>query len=140
MRCEEIMKRELECISPDGTVEEAARMMRDANVGFLPVCGKDKKVQGTLTDRDIAIRVVAAGKPSSTKVSEAMTRDLVACRPDDELGRATGLMKKHQKSRIVVIDGGDRLIGVISLSDVVRNAEDEGASALREISEREARV
>ena len=140
MRCEEIMKRDVECISPDGTVEEAARTMRDANVGFLPVCGRDKKVLGTLTDRDIAVRVVAAGRPPSTKVSDAMTRDLVACRPDDDLQRAVELMSRHQKSRVAVIDGGDRLIGVISLSDVARAAEAEGARALRDITERETRA
>jgi CBS domain-containing protein len=140
MRCEELMKRDVESISPDGTVEQAARTMRDANVGFLPVCGRDKKVLGTLTDRDIAVRVVAAGRPPSTKVSDAMTRDLVACRPDDDLSRAVELMSRHQKSRIAVIDGDDRLIGVISLSDVARAAEVEGARALRDITERETRA
>jgi CBS domain-containing protein len=140
MRCEELMKRDVESISPDGTVEQAARTMRDANVGFLPVCGRDKKVLGTLTDRDIAVRVVAAGRPPSTKVSDAMTRDLVACRPDDDLSRAVEQMSRHQKSRIAVIDGDDRLIGVISLSDVARAAEEQGARALRDITERETRA
>jgi len=140
MRCDELMKRDVECISPDGTVEEAARTMRDSNVGFLPVCGRDKKVLGTLTDRDIAVRVVAAGRPPSAKVSDAMTRDLVACRPNDDLTRAVELMSRHQKSRIVVIDGDDRLIGVISLSDVAQAAEEAGARALRDITERETRA
>jgi CBS domain-containing protein len=140
MRCDEIMKRDLECISPDGSVEEAARQMRDANVGFLPVCGRDKKVLGTLTDRDIVIRVVAAGRLPSSKVSDAMTRDLVACRPKDDLGRAAELMSRHQKSRIVVIDESDRLVGVISLSDLARTEENAGARALRDITERETHV
>ncbi len=59
MRCEEIMKRDTECVSPTDTIERAAAMMRDANVGFLPVCDAEKRVVGTITDRDIAIRLVA---------------------------------------------------------------------------------
>ena len=86
---------------------------------------------------DIVIRVVAAGRPLSTNVSDAMSRDLVACRPEDDLDRAVELMSRHQKSRIVCVDNDDRLVGIISLSDVAQNAEDVGARALRDITELE---
>src|SRR5687768_8048508 len=99
MRCKEIMKREVECASLEESVSQAARRMRDCNVGFLPVCDAAKKVIGTLTDRDIAIRAVAEGRPSSTTAQEIMTRDVVYCRPEDDLETAERLMGSNQKSR-----------------------------------------
>ncbi len=140
MRCQEIMKQDLECISPRDSVEEAAQRMRDENIGFLPVCDESKKVLGTLTDRDIAVRVVAARKPASTMVEEVMTREVIACKPKDDIREAEKAMAQHRKSRIVCCDDDGVLVGVISLSDIVRN---EGArratSTLLEVSEREAR-
>ncbi len=141
MRCQEIMKQDLECISPRDSVEEAAQRMRDENIGFLPVCDESKKVLGTLTDRDIAVRVVAARKPASTAVEDVMTREVVACKPRDDIRDAEQAMAEHRKSRIVCCDDDGVLVGVISLSDIVRN---EGArratSTLMQVSEREART
>ncbi len=140
MRCQEIMKQELECVSPRDTVEDAAMRMREENIGFLPVCDESKKVLGTLTDRDIAVRVVAARKPASTLVEEVMTREVIACQPREDIREAEKLMAEHHKSRIMCVDDGGTLVGVISLSDLVRH---EGArratSTLIEVSEREAR-
>jgi CBS domain-containing protein len=139
MRCEEIMKRDVECVSPRDTVEDAASRMRQANVGFLPVCDQSNKVLGTLTDRDIAIRLVAARKPGSTHVEDVMTTEVVACRPEDDVREAENAMAQHQKSRIMCVDDGGRLVGVISLSDIAQHETGERASeTLREVSEREA--
>ncbi len=139
MRCQEIMKQDLECISPRDTVEDAAQRMRDENIGFLPVCVESRKVLGTLTDRDLAVRVVAARKPASTMVEEVMTREVIACQPKDDMREAEKAMAEHHKSRIMCCDDQGRLVGVISLSDIVRH---EGArratSTLLEVSEREA--
>ncbi len=141
MRCQEIMKQDLECISPRDTVEEAAQRMRDENIGFLPVCDDSKKVLGTLTDRDVAVRVVAARKPASTTVEDVMTREVIACKPKDDIRDAEQAMAEHRKSRIVCCDDDGVLVGVISLSDIVRH---EGArratSTLMQVSEREART
>jgi CBS domain-containing protein len=140
MRCEEIMKHDVECVSPRDTVEDAAIRMRDENVGFLPVCDQSKKVLGTLTDRDIAIRLIAAKKPASTFVEEIMTREVVACRPKDDVREAERLMAKNHKSRIVCVDEEGRLAGVISLSDIAQHERGGRASeTLRGVSEREAR-
>jgi CBS domain-containing protein len=140
MRCDQVMKRDLECVAPGDTVDEAACRMRDANVGFLPVCEQSMKVLGTITDRDITIRVVAEKKPSNTRVSDVMTREVIACRPGDDLQDAEELMARHHKSRIMCIDNG-RLVGVISLSDIAQKERGARASdTLRKISEREARV
>jgi CBS domain-containing protein len=140
MRCQEIMKQDLESVSPSDTVEDAAQRMRDENIGFLPVCDESRKVVGTLTDRDIAVRVVAARKPASTKVEDVMTREAIACDPRDDMREAEQAMAAHHKSRIMCVDDQGTLVGVISLSDIVRH---EGArratSTLLEVSAREAR-
>ena len=141
MTCDEIMKRDVECVSPGDTVEDAAARMRDANVGFLPICDQSRKVLGTLTDRDITIRLVAAGKPGSTLVEDVMTRDAVTCRPDDDIREAQVSMAEHEKSRIMCVDEEGRLAGVISLSDIAQHElGDRAAEILREVSEREART
>ena len=139
MRCEEIMKKSLECVSPGDTVQRAATRMKDRRIGFLPVCDDDQKVLGTLTDRDIALRVVAAGKPTDTPVQEVMTTDCVACRPSDDLATAQRLMAQHQKSRVMCTDKDGCLVGVISLSDIAQHDSTKSASeTLRQITGREA--
>jgi CBS domain-containing protein len=137
MLCEEMMKRDLECLTPKDTVQTAARKMRDAKVGFLPICDPSMKVLGTLTDRDIAIRVVADGKPTATVASDVMTREVVACRPKDDIRKAEQLMGKHQKSRILCIDDTGKLVGVISLSDLAQHDGSGAQQTLREVTERE---
>src|SRR2546428_10111714 len=140
MRCEDIMKRDVECIDPTQPVQEAARRMRDANVGFLPVCDSTRKVLGTITDRDIALRIVAESRPPTTSVGDVMTREVIACRPDDEVTRAEQLMGKHHKSRMICTDQEGRLLGVISLSDIAQVEEPSRASqTMKQVTEREAR-
>jgi CBS domain-containing protein len=141
MRCEEIMKRDLECMSPKDTAEAAAIRMRDHNVGFLPVCDSAGKVLGTVTDRDLVVRVIASKKPGNTPVEGIMTREVVACRPQDDIQRAEQLMAQKHKSRIMCLDDGGRVVGIISLSDIAQHVD--GARALdtlRQVSEREVRA
>lgn len=141
MRCEEIMKRSVECVTTKDTVQDAARKMRDDNIGFLPVCENGTKVLGTITDRDIAIRVCADDRAASkTKIGDVMTREVVGCRPSDDIARAEELMGKHHKSRMLCIDDGGKLVGVISLSDIAQHQADGGAQTLREVTTREAHV
>jgi CBS domain-containing protein len=137
MRCDEIMKRDIECVGLDDTVKDAARKMRDEEIGFLPVCDESNKPIGTLTDRDIAIRVVAEDKPSTTKINDIMTSPPVACRASDDLLEAVRLMREHQKSRIMCTDDNGQIVGVISLSDIVEVTKAVGADALRDVSARE---
>jgi CBS domain-containing protein len=140
MLCQEIMKRDVECLNPQSTAIDAAKRMRDANVGFLPICDNQQKVLGTVTDRDLVLRVMATGRPMNEKLSEVMTREVVACRPGDDLRRAEELMAQHQKSRILCIDEGGRLVGVISLSDIAQHDRAQAGQTLHRISEREARA
>jgi CBS domain-containing protein len=135
------MQRSPERIAPETTVAEAARRMRDACVGFLPVCAADGKVMGVLTDRDIALRVDAPGLAGSTPVSRVMSRGLIACGPGDELDHALALMGRERKCRLVILDDAGRLAGVISLSDLAQHSEPlRLARLLREIYVREYRV
>jgi len=139
MRCEHIMKRNVECVSPGETAQAAAMRMRDENIGFLPVCEKDMKVLGTITDRDLAIRILAEGRPAATSVREVMTDEVIACRPEDDLRRAEELMGRHQKSRIMCVNEIGVLAGVISLSDIAKQEKASRAAAtMRSVSQREA--
>jgi CBS domain-containing protein len=142
MKCAEVMKRTVECLLEDDTVEEAARRMRDSNIGFLPVCDRDRRVVGTLTDRDIAIRVAAESLVAGEcVVGSVMSGDVVSCRAEDELAEAEGLMGQHRKSRIVVVDGDGVIQGVISLSDIVGHESARRMSVtMREVISRELRL
>jgi CBS domain-containing protein len=136
--CKEIMKTEVQCIMADDTIQTAARKMRDANVGFLPVCDSSWRVLGTLTDRDLAIRVLAENRPLSTSARDVMTHEVVACRPDDDVMRAEQLMGQHHKSRVLCTEEDGRLVGVISLSDIAQREDDRNtAQTMRRVTERE---
>jgi len=139
MLCEDIMMDEVVCLSPTDTARSAACKMRDLNVGFLPVCDASGKAIGTLTDRDLAIRLVAENRPAKTSVSDLMTQEVIACRPKDDIRRAQMLMAEHHKSRIVVVRDGGRVAGVISLSDIAQNVEGLlAAQTMRGVAERES--
>jgi CBS domain-containing protein len=120
MQCQEIMKQEIECVSIDESICEAARRMRDENIGFLPVCDESMKVLGTLTDRDIVIRLVAENGSGNVRVGDVMTREAVCCKPDDDVHRAQQLMGERHVSRIMCVDDQGCLVGIISLSDLAQ--------------------
>lgn len=136
--CREIMKRDVCSLSSGDSVVTAATKMRDQNVGFLPVCDERMKVLGTVTDRDIAIRVVADLRDGSTLVGQIMTREVVACEPEDDISDAAELMADQRKSRIMCIAADGRLVGVISLSDIAEFDGVHAAIALNEIGRRES--
>jgi CBS domain-containing protein len=139
MKCREIMKTDIECVSAETTIQAAARKMRDQNVGFLPVCDAGMLVTGTVTDRDLAIRGVAEGRDPGTPVGALMSIDVIACRPEDPLSYARELMAQHHKSRIMCLDSDGRVAGVISLSDLAQHDEIAALDTLRQVSSREAR-
>lgn len=109
-------------IEADKPVSHAARMMRDEDVGFAPVVEGDRLV-GTLTDRDIAVKVVAEGRdPDATPVREVATTNLITVEPEDDLDEAMRLMARHQVRRLAVVEGS-RLVGVVAQADVARDAK-----------------
>jgi CBS domain-containing protein len=141
MLCQDLMKSSVKCVSPETTVEQAAGMMRDEGVGFLPVCDPDGHVLGTLTDRDITIRAVAYHESTDEPIERFMTPHVVACRPTDDLSYAEELMSQEKVSRIMCIGTDGTLEGVISLSDIAQLEDGARAIAtLRNVSDREIRL
>lgn len=141
MECSELMKTDVECCDLGDTIEEVALRMAERKIGFVPVCDSGEVV-GTLTDRDIVVRVVAAGRdPAITSIEEVFSRGVIACSESDDLRFAEALMSRHKKSRIVCLNDQGKLAGVISLSDIARIETGARSSALlRSVSQREARI
>ena len=121
----DVMTKGAECISPTTSLQEAARKMRDLDVGPLPVCENDRLV-GMVTDRDITVRAVAEGcDPRTTTVKEVMTPDVVYCFEDQDVQQAANLMKQKQVRRLMVLNRDKRLVGIISLGDLAVETGDE---------------
>lgn len=111
-------------IDAEKPVADAAKLMRDEDVGLAPIVQGDKLV-GTLTDRDIAIRVVAEGRdPESTTAREVASTDLVTVDPAQSLDEALRLMAQHQVRRLPVVEEDGRLVGVLAQADVARHGDD----------------
>jgi CBS domain-containing protein len=119
-------------IDAEKPVAYAAKMMRDEDVGLAPIVEGDRLV-GTLTDRDIAIRVVAEGKdPESTSVREVASTDLVTIDPEQNLDEALRLMAQHQVRRLPVVEEDGRLVGVVAQADVAKEGDDRRTGAVVE--------
>ena len=132
----ELMTSNPTTIESSGTVTEAAQKMRDEDAGIIPIVDGDRLV-GTITDRDVAIRVVAEGKnPESTTVGEIASRDLVTIDPQQDLDEALRLMAQHQVRRLPVVEEDGRLVGILAQADVAREASAEQTGrVVEEISE-----
>jgi CBS domain-containing protein len=112
-------------VEPSSPVVEAARIMRDEDVGPVPVVEGGRLV-GMITDRDITIRVVADGKdPQSTTVGEVMSRDLVTVDQQQSLDEALRLMAEHQVRRVPVVEEDSRLVGIVAQADVAQQGSDQ---------------
>ena len=124
MLVKEIMTHNAQAISPDHTLEQAARTMEELNVGPLPVC-EGNRVVGILTDRDITVRATAAGcDPKTTLVHEAMSQDITSCREGQDVSEAARLMKEKQIRRLLVVNDANELVGIVSLADLASHAPD----------------
>jgi CBS domain-containing protein len=136
MKIREIMTPQVQCVRPEDTLVEAAGVMRQLDVGAVPVCD-DERVVGILTDRDITVRAVAEGcDPNQTTVSDAMSPQIVCVYDDQLVSEAVRLMELHQIRRTPVINRQDRLVGIISLGDVAVAANSNlSAEALRQVSQ-----
>ncbi len=125
------MTRDPRSIAPGDPIVKAARLMRDEEVGSLPVIEQGRLV-GMLTDRDIAVRVIAEGKSSeSTTVAEVFSRDPVVAEPDQDLDEALRLMARHQVRRLPVVED-DRLVGILAQADVALEEKEKKTGELVE--------
>ena len=133
MKIREVMTKPVIRIGADETVEVAARTLAHYNIGALPVCGSDGRLQGLVTDRDLVTRCLAAGRsPSNTKVSQIMSGTVVGIPPDLETQDAARIMGRRQIRRLPVLEN-ERLCGMVSLGDLTR-AEADTQQALSQIS------
>ena len=121
----EIMTTKLRTIHPEVTVEEAAQIMAEEDIGWLPVVDKSGRLLGALTDRDIVVRAVSKRKDGDTRVHEVMSSGVVAAREDQSLEEVARLMKTNQVRRIAIVDQDNMPRGVISLGDVAQRTEEE---------------
>ncbi|HTT85431.1 MAG TPA: CBS domain-containing protein [Rhizomicrobium sp.] len=112
------MTQDVELTDPEATLEQAAKMMAEEDVGFLPVGDHDRLV-GMITDRDIAVRAVAKGRdPRKTKVREVMTGRVLYCFEDEDADKAAESMSRERIRRLPVVNRNKRLVGVVSLGDI----------------------
>jgi CBS domain-containing protein len=134
-RCREIMTKTVRTATSEMSVREVAAIMRDGDMGAVPVVDS-RKLIGIVTDRDIVVRLVAEGHDANTAVSEAMTRELFTVGPDDFVFEAIRLMGDKQVRRVPVINDNGELAGIIAMADVALETEDEReiAETLEEIS------
>jgi CBS domain-containing protein len=120
MKAREIMTANPETVMRTDTVETAARVMRDADVGIVPVVddGEHRRLRGVITDRDIAVRCIAEGRTGDCRVSDLMSNDLVTARPDDDVHQVMNRMKAEQVRRIPIVDDNNCLVGIVAQADL----------------------
>jgi CBS domain-containing protein len=138
-KCSEIMTRDPACCLPTDSIVLAAQIMRDKDVGSVPVVEDHttKELTGIVTDRDLAIRAVAEGRNlDQAQVGNVMTRNPITCKMDDDLQQAIEAMEEHQVRRIPIIENGRRLVGIIAQADVALKVEnpEQTAEVVEEIS------
>jgi CBS domain-containing protein len=136
MQANEIMTRGVECIPPEMAIRNAARRMKALDIGFLPVCENDRLI-GTITDRDIVLRVVADERDvDSCMAREIMTGDVYWCYEDQTAEEVAEYMSRREVRRVLVLDRNKRLTGVISIGDLAKGGEEQKTGeAIREIAE-----
>src|SRR5262245_5147616 len=136
MQVKDVMTKDVELASPTQTIRQAALLMGKTDCGALPVADKDSLV-GMITDRDIAIRAIAAGKGPKTKVAEIMSQQVLYCFEDQELDEVAANLADIQVRRLPVVSREKRLVGILSLGDMACKADgvDTAADALKGISQ-----
>jgi osmotically-inducible protein OsmY/CBS domain-containing protein len=134
MKISDIMTRNVRVVAPERTIQEAARLMDEMNVGVLPVCD-GRRLRGMITDRDITVRATAAGlAPDTTRVRDIMSDNVWWCFDDDDVGHIVQLMSDHQIRRLPVVDHDKHLVGIVALGDLATDSEGDASRALSRIS------
>jgi CBS domain-containing protein len=128
----DIMTGGVECVGENETLADAARKMRDLDVGSLPICGEDNRLKGMLTDRDIVVKCIAqGGDPTSTRAGDYAEGKPVTVGADDPVEEILRTMTQYKVRRLPVIDGHD-LVGMVSQGDVAKNLPEERVGDLVE--------
>ena len=138
-KCNEVMTKDPVCCLPNDSVAKAAELMKSEDIGSIPVIDNEqtRKLVGIVTDRDLALEIVAEGLDAkSTKVETVMTRKVVTCLADDDLQKALDAMAEHQLRRIPVVDNDNKVVGIIAQADVATRVDqpEKTAEMVKEIS------
>lgn len=133
----DIMTRDVSVCHTNDHLSDAASIMKEKNVGAVPICDDQGNLMGMVTDRDLVIRGYAAKKPDSTPIQQVMSDHMYSCTPDSSLEEASKIMAEHQIRRLPVVENG-KLSGIISLGDLSTEKMSDHAAgvALQDISER----
>ena len=139
-KCNEVMTKDPVCCLPNDSVAKAAELMQSENIGSIPVIEnrQSQKLVGIVTDRDLALKIVAEGRdPQTTKVETVMTHNVVTCRAEDDLQKALDAMAGHQLRRIPIVDNDNKILGIIAQADVATRANqpEKTAEMVMEISQ-----
>ena len=139
-KCNEVMTKNPFCCLPNDMVAKVAQLMKRENIGPIPVIENEQtqKLVGIVTDRDLALKIVAEGRDAkSTKVEAVMTRKVVTCRAEDDLQKALDAMSEHQLRRIPVVDNDNKILGIIAQADVATrvNQPEKTAELVKQISQ-----
>ena len=139
-KCSDVMTRNPVCARPDDSVASVARLMKENDIGPVPIVedNNSKRLVGIVTDRDLAIKVVAAGRdPQTTPVREVMTTNVITCRDNDDIETALDAMSTQQLRRIPVVDDGNMLLGIIAQADIATrmNEPEKTGEVVKDISE-----
>jgi CBS domain-containing protein len=137
MQVREIMTTAYETIPAGESIYHAALIMRDEDVGMLPVVNEEGSLLGAVTDRDIVVRGLAEGREADALVEEVMTPGIICCDAGDDLHAVARMMEQNQVRRVIVIDGENTVVGVISLGDMATRTRDRdlGGKVLEKISQ-----
>jgi CBS domain-containing protein len=132
----DVMSRDVQVISPDATIREAATKMREGDFGMMPV-GENDRMIGAITDRDIAVRAIAEGKGPDTRVREVMSGEIIWTYEDNSIEEAADLMSEHQIRRLPIVNREKRLVGIVALGDFAVDPDEieAAAEALADISQ-----
>lgn len=140
MKCNEVMTKDPSCCVPTDSAFDAAQLMKSEDVGSIPIITdtNSKKLEGIVTDRDLALKVVAEGlDPQAKKVADVMTTEVVTCRPGDDVDAVIKLMEENQVRRIPIVDENNVLVGIIAQADIATRMEepDKTAEVVESISQ-----
>jgi CBS domain-containing protein len=134
MKISEVMTRDVRVVAPTQTIQEAARLMGELDIGALPVADNEKLV-GMITDRDIAVRAVGQSRGPQTPIAEAMSQDIKYCFEDQTTDEVTANMADIRVRRLPVVDRNKRLVGILSLGDLAHADTPDAGKALKGISQ-----
>jgi CBS domain-containing protein len=139
-KCNEVMTKDPVCCLPADLVTKVAELMKSEHVGSIPVVDNEqtKKLVGIVTDRDLALKIVADKLDAkSTKVEMVMTRKLVTCHAEDDLQKAVDAMSENQLRRIPIVDADNKILGIIAQADVMMHFDHpkKAAEMVKEISQ-----